>query len=232
LITIDCNDEDENASESIHFNREFDSNEIDESEEHQEEQDGSRVSSVEGITIDCSDKHENAKLFIAVTGSEASSKFTDDGRIIEFLGANLTTTAMLFSRINRTLSTTANSSAPTLKLGEQPFNCGYDTRIQFNIFMLGVRTVMPNFRISEILKMLKCEILREGEKSLMRFDLHVTSGYFGRNFSLFSDCFHVLKKIGESNRHRPIRYFMMTLDPVHKQNPWRSYNSRIIYTET
>jgi hypothetical protein len=45
-------DENENVLESIHVNREFDSNEIDESDSHDEKQDEPRISTHRGITID------------------------------------------------------------------------------------------------------------------------------------------------------------------------------------
>jgi hypothetical protein len=51
-ISIDRSDESENADDSIRFNREFDSNEIDESDGHQEKHDDARISTSHGISID------------------------------------------------------------------------------------------------------------------------------------------------------------------------------------
>jgi hypothetical protein len=51
-IKIDSSDEDENASDSIHVNREFDSNVIDESDSQNEKQFDSRISTFLGIKID------------------------------------------------------------------------------------------------------------------------------------------------------------------------------------
>jgi hypothetical protein len=59
-ITIDWSDEDENADDSIRFNLEFDSNEIDESDLHCEKHDEQRLSTLRGMTIDWSDENENA----------------------------------------------------------------------------------------------------------------------------------------------------------------------------
>jgi hypothetical protein len=53
-ITIDRSDEFENAYDSICVNREFDSNEIDESDSQHEKQDEPRISISEGISI-CDD---------------------------------------------------------------------------------------------------------------------------------------------------------------------------------
>jgi hypothetical protein len=51
-ITIDWRDVHENADDSIRVNREFDSNEIDESDVHSEKHDEQRISTLRGITID------------------------------------------------------------------------------------------------------------------------------------------------------------------------------------
>jgi hypothetical protein len=51
-ITIDWSDEYENASHSIRINREFDLNEIDESDLHHRKHDEPRFSTLLGITID------------------------------------------------------------------------------------------------------------------------------------------------------------------------------------
>jgi hypothetical protein len=51
-IKIDSSDKDENADDSIHVNREFDSNEIDESDSQFEKQDEQRISTGDGIIID------------------------------------------------------------------------------------------------------------------------------------------------------------------------------------
>jgi hypothetical protein len=49
---IDASDEYENASDSIHVNREFDSNEIDESDLQNEKHCDPRISTFLGIKID------------------------------------------------------------------------------------------------------------------------------------------------------------------------------------
>jgi hypothetical protein len=49
-ILIDSSDEDENASDSIRVNREFDSNEIDVSDLHPEKHDEPRISISHGIS--------------------------------------------------------------------------------------------------------------------------------------------------------------------------------------
>jgi hypothetical protein len=51
-ITIDSSDEHENAHDSIRANREFDSNESDESHSQLEKQDEQRTSTFDGIKID------------------------------------------------------------------------------------------------------------------------------------------------------------------------------------
>jgi hypothetical protein len=51
-ITIDRSDESENANDSIRVNREFDSNEIDESDLQFEKHFEQRISTLDGITID------------------------------------------------------------------------------------------------------------------------------------------------------------------------------------
>jgi hypothetical protein len=51
-ITIDSSDENENASDSIRVNREFEANVIDESEPQDEKHFDPRISTVQGITID------------------------------------------------------------------------------------------------------------------------------------------------------------------------------------
>jgi hypothetical protein len=53
-ITSDSSDENENASDSIRVNREFDSNEIDVSDLHQEKHDEPRISMSRAISI-CDD---------------------------------------------------------------------------------------------------------------------------------------------------------------------------------
>jgi hypothetical protein len=58
-ISIDSSDKLENADDSIRINREFDSNEIDESDS-QPLKHNPRISTFRGISIDSSDKHENA----------------------------------------------------------------------------------------------------------------------------------------------------------------------------
>jgi hypothetical protein len=51
-MTIDVNDEFENAKDSICFNREFDSNVIDERDRQYEKHDVQRISTLRGIKID------------------------------------------------------------------------------------------------------------------------------------------------------------------------------------
>jgi DNA-dependent RNA polymerase auxiliary subunit epsilon len=58
-MSIDLSDEWKNASDSIRFNLEFDSNAIDESNLQYEKQDGPRISTFRGIEIDSSDEHRN-----------------------------------------------------------------------------------------------------------------------------------------------------------------------------
>jgi hypothetical protein len=51
-IPIDLSDESENANDSIRVNRDFDSNEIEESDLHDKKQNEQRISTLDGITID------------------------------------------------------------------------------------------------------------------------------------------------------------------------------------
>jgi hypothetical protein len=51
-ISIDRSDEYENASDSIRINREFDSNEIDESDLQSQKHDDPRISTDNGMAID------------------------------------------------------------------------------------------------------------------------------------------------------------------------------------
>jgi hypothetical protein len=51
-ISIDSRDDSENADDSIRFNREFDSNEIDESDPQPAKHDDPRISTLHGISID------------------------------------------------------------------------------------------------------------------------------------------------------------------------------------
>jgi hypothetical protein len=51
-ITIDSSDEYENANDSIRLNREFDSNEMDESDSQCEKHSEQRISALDGIKID------------------------------------------------------------------------------------------------------------------------------------------------------------------------------------
>jgi hypothetical protein len=51
-ISIDSSDEYENADDSIRINREFASNEMDESEKQYEKDDDPRISTLRGISID------------------------------------------------------------------------------------------------------------------------------------------------------------------------------------
>jgi hypothetical protein len=48
----DSSEDDENADGSIRFNLDFDSNEIDESDSHDEKHSEQRISTLRGITID------------------------------------------------------------------------------------------------------------------------------------------------------------------------------------
>jgi hypothetical protein len=59
-ISMDASDERENAEDSIRFNRELDSNEIDESDLQLEKHDDPRISTLLGISMDSSDENENA----------------------------------------------------------------------------------------------------------------------------------------------------------------------------
>jgi hypothetical protein len=59
-ITIDSMDEHKNTPDSIRVNREFDSNEIDESDPQYQKHDEPRISTPRGIEIDRSDEYENA----------------------------------------------------------------------------------------------------------------------------------------------------------------------------
>jgi hypothetical protein len=59
-MVIDLSDEHENVLDSIRMNREFDSNEIDESDLQSRKHDDPRISTVRGMSIDASDEHENA----------------------------------------------------------------------------------------------------------------------------------------------------------------------------
>jgi hypothetical protein len=51
-ITMKSSEEDENADDSIRFKADFDSNEIDESDLHDEKHAKQRISTLRGITID------------------------------------------------------------------------------------------------------------------------------------------------------------------------------------
>jgi hypothetical protein len=59
-ITRVCSDEEANASDSIRANREFDSNENDESDSHAKKHDEQRISTLRGMIIDSRDELENA----------------------------------------------------------------------------------------------------------------------------------------------------------------------------
>jgi hypothetical protein len=65
-ITIDCNDDPQNASDSMRFNCDSDSNEIDESDLHSEKHDIPSTSTFRGMTIDCNEDNEHAKDSIRV----------------------------------------------------------------------------------------------------------------------------------------------------------------------
>jgi hypothetical protein len=73
-ISIDSNEVDENALDSIRVNREFDSNEIDLSDLHSEKHDDPRTSTLHGITIDSSDEDENAQTPICVNRDRISNE--------------------------------------------------------------------------------------------------------------------------------------------------------------
>jgi hypothetical protein len=59
-IMIDLSDDSQNASDSIRFNCEFDSNVIDESDSQNKKHPNPRVSTFRGMMIDSSDDDENA----------------------------------------------------------------------------------------------------------------------------------------------------------------------------
>jgi hypothetical protein len=59
-MTIDCNEEEANASDSIVVNWELDSNENEMSDSQAKKQDEQRTSTLHGIIIDSSDELENA----------------------------------------------------------------------------------------------------------------------------------------------------------------------------
>jgi hypothetical protein len=65
-ISIDSSDDDENADDSIRFNPEFDSNEIDESDPQLAKHDDPRISTSWGISIERSDESSNANDSIRV----------------------------------------------------------------------------------------------------------------------------------------------------------------------
>jgi hypothetical protein len=69
-MTIDSSVEFENAFDSIRFNDDGDSNEIDESDSQYKKHDEQRISIEHGITIDCRPECENAS---------DSIRFNDDG---------------------------------------------------------------------------------------------------------------------------------------------------------
>jgi hypothetical protein len=60
-ISIDSGEESDNADDSICFNLEFDSNEIDESDSHLRKHDEQRISRLHGVSIDSSEENENAE---------------------------------------------------------------------------------------------------------------------------------------------------------------------------
>jgi hypothetical protein len=71
---IDSSDDDENADDSIRFNREFDSNEIDESDLQDEKHDDPRISTFRGISIDLTDDSRNAKDSIRINPEHNSNE--------------------------------------------------------------------------------------------------------------------------------------------------------------
>jgi hypothetical protein len=54
-MTIDCNEDNEHARDSIRVNRESDSNEIDESDSQMKKHSEPRISTLRGIRIDCNE---------------------------------------------------------------------------------------------------------------------------------------------------------------------------------
>jgi hypothetical protein len=76
-IKIDWSDENENANDSIRVNREFDSNEIDESDWHHEKHDEQRISTLHGRKIDRSDDFSNACELICVNRECDSNKIDE-----------------------------------------------------------------------------------------------------------------------------------------------------------
>jgi hypothetical protein len=79
-IKIDWSDEEENESDSIRTNREFDSNVTDENDLQREKQFDPRISTVLGITIDWSDDSENANDSIRVN-RESGSNAIDESEL-------------------------------------------------------------------------------------------------------------------------------------------------------
>jgi hypothetical protein len=72
-ITIDLSVDFENADDPIRITREFDLNEMDESDLHSRKHDEPRILTLLGMTIDLSDDHENASDSIYIN-SEFDSK--------------------------------------------------------------------------------------------------------------------------------------------------------------
>jgi hypothetical protein len=73
-IKIDSSDDDENADDSIRFNREFDSNVIDESDSQYAKHFDPRVSTLIGMKSDSSDESANAKDSIRINLELISNK--------------------------------------------------------------------------------------------------------------------------------------------------------------
>jgi hypothetical protein len=73
-ISIHSSDENENAFDSIRFNREFDSNEIEESHSHLCKQDDPSIATFRGISIDSSDEDENADDLIRINPEHNSNQ--------------------------------------------------------------------------------------------------------------------------------------------------------------
>jgi hypothetical protein len=78
--TIDCKEQLENASDSIRFSCESDSNEIDESELHEAKQLEQRVSTFRGIMIDFNEQYENAEDSIRLS-CEFGANETDENKL-------------------------------------------------------------------------------------------------------------------------------------------------------
>jgi hypothetical protein len=79
-ISIDPIGENENVFDSIRINREFDSNEIDESDLHHEKHDEPRISTFRGIMIDSIDESRNASDSIRINRELDSNEIDESER--------------------------------------------------------------------------------------------------------------------------------------------------------